>query len=64
MDLTEEQILWGAATALLRRHGSRTRDMVAARMRELEDEGDELGCAFYTAIAQRLDELSKSGAEH
>ncbi len=64
MDLTEEQVIWGAATTLLRRHGPRTRAMVAERIKSLEDEGDELGCALWTAIARCMDDLSQSPVEH
>lgn len=60
---TEEQVLWGAAQMLLRRHGDRAADMVAERIRSLRAEGDVLGCAMWQAIENCLDQLG-STSEH
>lgn len=61
MNLTEEEVLWGAASTLLKRHGDRAPVKVAERIGELALEGDELGVALWRDIARRMDEMMRSG---
>jgi len=63
MTWTEEQVLWGAAAMLVRRHGEEARSLVVERLRLAELEDDELTCALWSAIAQRVDDLSASLTE-
>lgn len=58
--LTEEQVLWGAASMLLKRHGVNAPQRVAERIGELALENDAAGVALWTEIARRMDEMIKA----
>jgi hypothetical protein len=61
MSLSEDQLLWGAASMLLRRHGENAPKKVAERIGVLAMENDETGIALWKAVAQRLNDLMRSG---
>ena len=63
-ELTEEHVIWGAASILLRQHGERAPLMVAERIDALAVESDDLGCAIWKAIAGCMDQLLHSTSEH
>ncbi len=60
----DDQLMWGAALMLLRRHGEQAPLKVAERIGALALEGDTLGVAVWTGIASRLDKLVKVKAAH
>lgn len=64
MTLTEDQVVWGAAAMLLRRHGRRAPDLVAKRITALAADGDEVGAAMWMVIARRLDQMLRSPTTH
>lgn len=58
--LTEDQVLWGAASMLLKQHGANAPRKVAERIGELALEDDAAGLALWTEIARRMDEMIKA----
>lgn len=64
MRLTEEQVIWGAASMLLKRYGDEAPVKVAERIGELALSGDELGCALWKAIAHRMNQMLHSSQVH
>ena len=58
--MTEDQVLWGAASMLLKRHGVDAPRKVAERIGELALEDDAAGIALWTEIARRMDEIMKT----
>lgn len=56
-ELTDEQVLWGAASMLMKRHGNDAPRKVAERIGALALENDEAGVALWKAIARCMDAL-------
>ncbi len=52
--LTEDQVLWGAAAMLMKRHGKDAPRKVAERIGALALEDDQAGMALWVEIARRI----------
>lgn len=55
----DDQLMWGAALMLFRKHGKQAPLKVAERIGALAIEGDELGFTVWKGIAWRIDKLAK-----
>jgi hypothetical protein len=55
--LTEEHVLWGAVSMLMKRHGDDAPRRVAERIGSLAIEGDLAGVALWKEIARRMDTM-------
>lgn len=64
MTMTSDQVMLGAALAMLKRYGDQAPLKVAERIGELAVDGDEMGVAVWTAIAGRMEEILRSGTSH
>ena len=64
MTLTEDQIIWGTASLLLRRHGERAGDLVRRRIKLLESEEDAVERALWQLIGDAVEQLAGSVSEH
>lgn len=53
----DDQLMWGAALMLFRKHGQNAPLKVAERIGALALEGDDLGVTVWKGIAWRLDKL-------
>jgi hypothetical protein len=60
--MTEDEVLWGAALMLMRRHGDAAPVKVAEHIGELALDGDEVGRAVWVKIAYRMDQLMREGS--
>lgn len=63
-EVTEAQVIWGAALMLQRRYGAKAGAKVAERVADLATIGDELGCTVWRDIAGKLDQLTENGVRH
>lgn len=63
-EISEAQVLWGAALMVQRRYGPDASTEVARRISALAAAGDEVGCAVWRDIAARLDQLDADGRIH
>ncbi|WCP13292.1 hypothetical protein sphantq_01715 [Sphingobium sp. AntQ-1] len=61
MTLTQEQISWGAASVLIRRHGEEAKIHADSRISELTAIGDDQGIAIWNKIACCINVLSGTG---
>jgi hypothetical protein len=62
--LTEEQIFWGAASMLLKRHGDRAPLKVTERIGTLLEQGDDAGVRVWREIAWRMYQMSNNSEVH
>lgn len=58
--LTEEQMLWGAVSMLMKQHGDDAPRKVAERIGSLALESDMMGVALWKDIARRMDSMIQS----
>jgi hypothetical protein len=61
--LTEEQILWGAVSMLMKQHGDEAPRKVAARIGKLAADGDMAGVALWKEIARRMDSMMRASPQ-
>ncbi|MEJ7928259.1 hypothetical protein WG908_16040 [Sphingobium sp. AN641] len=64
MNLSDDQIMWGAVNMLMKRHGDAAPVKVAERIGELVVEGDMLGVELWKGIARRMDAMINSSEAH
>lgn len=64
VELTEEQLVWGTAAQLLRRHGSQAATLVRRRIEALITEEDALERALWQVIGEAVEQLGGSSSEH
>ena len=57
--MTEEQVLWGAVSMLMKQHGDEAPRKVAERIGSLAMEGDMAGVALWREIARRMDTMMR-----
>lgn len=62
--ITEEQVLWGAVSMLMKRHGDDAPRKVAERIGSLALEGDMVGIALWKEIARRMDIMMRGAGSH
>lgn len=60
--MTEDELRWAEALALIKEHGDRTLDYLTGRIAALTEVGDKAGVMRMQAIAVRIDQLTRPGA--
>jgi len=58
--MTQDQLLWGAVSMLMKQHGENAPRKVAERIGSLAFEGDMAGVALWKDIACRMDMMMRS----
>ena len=56
--MISEWEMWACAQEMVRQHGGKASEAVAARVVELAAKGDAEGVATWRAIAERVDQLT------
>lgn len=64
MTLTQEQIAWGAASMLIRRHAGQAEAHAESRILELTAIGDDEGIRMWKKIACCINQLRDTGTSH
>ncbi|MDT7532426.1 hypothetical protein OVY48_03125 [Sphingobium sp. SA2] len=58
--MTQDQLLWGAVSILMKQHGEHAPRRVAERIGALAVAGDMAGVAMWKDIARRMDMMMRS----